>query len=134
METFRWQSCIFLCLYSCSPQRIKKVSLRMFPVVSWLPAYRFREWILSDIVSGINTGLVSVLQGSSGSSTLTQPMAQEEGCWSILSHTSPSHCLCPYRSRICFAGECPSWLWTLCSVFPSPGLFHLWHIQTYLSG
>uniref|UniRef100_A0A669P029 Solute carrier family 26 member 3 n=1 Tax=Phasianus colchicus TaxID=9054 RepID=A0A669P029_PHACC len=35
----------------------------MFPVVSWLPAYRFREWILSDIVSGINTGLVAVLQG-----------------------------------------------------------------------
>ena len=49
--------------FRCSPQRIKKVSLRMFPVVSWLPAYRFREWILSDIVSGINTGLVSVLQG-----------------------------------------------------------------------
>uniref|UniRef100_A0A8C2T4X9 Solute carrier family 26 member 3 n=1 Tax=Coturnix japonica TaxID=93934 RepID=A0A8C2T4X9_COTJA len=39
------------------------IALRMFPVVSWLPAYRFREWILSDIVSGINTGLVSVLQG-----------------------------------------------------------------------
>uniref|UniRef100_A0A8C2T7X0 Solute carrier family 26 member 3 n=1 Tax=Coturnix japonica TaxID=93934 RepID=A0A8C2T7X0_COTJA len=49
--------------FRCSPQRVKKVALRMFPVVSWLPAYRFREWILSDIVSGINTGLVSVLQG-----------------------------------------------------------------------
>ncbi|XP_031455361.1 chloride anion exchanger [Phasianus colchicus] len=49
--------------FRCSPQRIKKVALRMFPVVSWLPAYRFREWILSDIVSGINTGLVAVLQG-----------------------------------------------------------------------
>ncbi|XP_042728630.1 chloride anion exchanger [Lagopus leucura] len=49
--------------FRCSPQRIKRVALRMFPVVSWLPAYRFREWILSDIVSGINTGLVAVLQG-----------------------------------------------------------------------
>ncbi|XP_003201961.1 chloride anion exchanger [Meleagris gallopavo] len=49
--------------FRCSPQRIKKVALHMFPVVSWLPAYRFREWILSDIVSGINTGLVAVLQG-----------------------------------------------------------------------
>ncbi|NXJ12866.1 S26A3 protein, partial [Odontophorus gujanensis] len=49
--------------FRCSPQRVKKVALRMFPVISWLPAYRFREWILSDIVSGINTGLVSVLQG-----------------------------------------------------------------------
>uniref|UniRef100_A0A8D0KPW9 Solute carrier family 26 member 3 n=1 Tax=Strix occidentalis caurina TaxID=311401 RepID=A0A8D0KPW9_STROC len=35
----------------------------LFPIISWLPAYRFREWILSDIVSGINTGLVAVLQG-----------------------------------------------------------------------
>ncbi|XP_023774382.1 chloride anion exchanger isoform X1 [Cyanistes caeruleus] len=49
--------------FSCSPQRVKKIALRLFPVFSWLPAYRFREWILSDIVSGINTGLVAVLQG-----------------------------------------------------------------------
>uniref|UniRef100_A0A672UGC4 Solute carrier family 26 member 3 n=1 Tax=Strigops habroptila TaxID=2489341 RepID=A0A672UGC4_STRHB len=57
------QSSVLLCLYSCSPQRAKKVALGFFPVASWLPAYRFKEWILSDIVSGINTGLVAVLQG-----------------------------------------------------------------------
>ncbi|NXX74372.1 S26A3 protein, partial [Urocolius indicus] len=50
-------------LYSCSPQKVKKIALGLFPIVSWLPAYRFKEWILSDIVSGINTGLVAVLQG-----------------------------------------------------------------------
>ncbi|XP_074017669.1 chloride anion exchanger [Numenius arquata] len=49
--------------FSCSSQRIKKTALHLFPIVSWLPAYRFKEWILSDIVSGINTGLVAVLQG-----------------------------------------------------------------------
>ncbi|XP_063998558.1 chloride anion exchanger [Pogoniulus pusillus] len=49
--------------FRCSPQRVKKVALRLFPITSWLPAYHFREWILSDIVSGINTGLVAVLQG-----------------------------------------------------------------------
>ncbi|XP_064278099.1 chloride anion exchanger [Passer domesticus] len=49
--------------FSCSPQRAKKIALGLFPVVSWLPAYRFREWVLSDIISGINTGLVAVLQG-----------------------------------------------------------------------
>ncbi|XP_008640792.1 PREDICTED: chloride anion exchanger [Corvus brachyrhynchos] len=49
--------------FSCSPQRVKKIALNLFPVISWLPAYRFREWVLSDIVSGINTGLVAVLQG-----------------------------------------------------------------------
>ncbi|NWW07888.1 S26A3 protein, partial [Oreocharis arfaki] len=50
-------------LCSCSPQRVKKIALGLFPIVSWLPAYRFREWVLSDIVSGVNTGLVAVLQG-----------------------------------------------------------------------
>ncbi|XP_054067586.1 chloride anion exchanger isoform X1 [Rissa tridactyla] len=49
--------------FRCSSQRVKKIALRLFPIVSWLPAYRFREWILSDIISGINTGLVAVLQG-----------------------------------------------------------------------
>ncbi|XP_010121608.1 PREDICTED: chloride anion exchanger [Chlamydotis macqueenii] len=49
--------------FSCSPQKAKKIVLHLFPVISWLPAYRFREWILSDISSGINTGLVAVLQG-----------------------------------------------------------------------
>ncbi|KFO73512.1 Chloride anion exchanger, partial [Cuculus canorus] len=49
--------------FRCSPQRAKKIALGLFPIISWLPAYRFREWILSDIVSGINTGLVAVLQG-----------------------------------------------------------------------
>uniref|UniRef100_A0A8C3BBL3 Solute carrier family 26 member 3 n=1 Tax=Cairina moschata TaxID=8855 RepID=A0A8C3BBL3_CAIMO len=49
--------------FRCSRQKAKKIALRFFPIVSWLPAYRFREWILSDIISGINTGLVSVLQG-----------------------------------------------------------------------
>ncbi|GAB0175764.1 chloride anion exchanger [Grus japonensis] len=49
--------------FRCSPQRVKKIALGLFPIVSWLPAYRFREWILSDIISGINTGLVAVLQG-----------------------------------------------------------------------
>ncbi|XP_054033817.1 chloride anion exchanger [Dryobates pubescens] len=49
--------------FRCSPQRVKKIALRLFPITSWLPAYHFREWILSDIVSGINTGLVAILQG-----------------------------------------------------------------------
>ncbi|XP_068022936.1 chloride anion exchanger [Melanerpes formicivorus] len=49
--------------FRCSPQRAKKIALRLFPITSWLPAYHFREWILSDIVSGLNTGLVAILQG-----------------------------------------------------------------------
>ncbi|MEJ1288267.1 solute carrier family 26 member 3 [Cricetulus griseus] len=47
----------------CSSQRAKKIALSLFPIASWLPAYKIKEWLLSDIVSGISTGLVAVLQG-----------------------------------------------------------------------
>uniref|UniRef100_A0A8C5LJT7 Solute carrier family 26, member 3 n=1 Tax=Jaculus jaculus TaxID=51337 RepID=A0A8C5LJT7_JACJA len=48
---------------SCSTQKAKKIALSLFPVASWLPAYKLKDWLLSDIVSGISTGLVAVLQG-----------------------------------------------------------------------
>ncbi|XP_053318112.1 chloride anion exchanger-like [Spea bombifrons] len=47
----------------CSPEKAKKIALTFFPIASWLPAYRFREWILNDLISGVTTGLVAVLQG-----------------------------------------------------------------------
>ncbi|XP_073475776.1 chloride anion exchanger-like [Aquarana catesbeiana] len=50
-------------LCGCSSQKAKRIALSFFPIISWLPAYRFKEWILSDIISGVTTGLVAVLQG-----------------------------------------------------------------------
>uniref|UniRef100_A0A7M4F574 Solute carrier family 26 member 3 n=1 Tax=Crocodylus porosus TaxID=8502 RepID=A0A7M4F574_CROPO len=44
-------------------KNMKKIALSLLPITSWLPAYRFKEWMLSDIVSGVSTGLVAVLQG-----------------------------------------------------------------------
>ncbi|XP_064418001.1 chloride anion exchanger [Latimeria chalumnae] len=49
--------------FSCSSQRVKKIAFTLMPILSWLPVYRFKEWLLSDIVSGVSTGLVCVLQG-----------------------------------------------------------------------
>ncbi|XP_007942565.1 chloride anion exchanger [Orycteropus afer afer] len=49
--------------FSCSSQKAKRIAFSLFPIASWLPAYRIKEWLLSDIVSGISTGLVAVLQG-----------------------------------------------------------------------
>ncbi|KAM5236423.1 chloride anion exchanger-like [Ctenodactylus gundi] len=49
--------------HSCSAQKAKRIALSLFPIASWLPAYRLKEWLLSDIISGISTGLVAVLQG-----------------------------------------------------------------------
>ncbi|KAE8616230.1 hypothetical protein XENTR_v10008751 [Xenopus tropicalis] len=49
--------------FGCSREKAKRIAYTFFPIASWLPMYRFKEWILSDIVSGISTGLVAVLQG-----------------------------------------------------------------------
>ncbi|KAL7976267.1 hypothetical protein Chor_002486 [Crotalus horridus] len=49
--------------FRCTPQRAKSAALHLFPVASWLPAYQIKKWLLSDIVSGISTGLVAILQG-----------------------------------------------------------------------
>ncbi|KAF3819022.1 hypothetical protein GH733_013172 [Mirounga leonina] len=32
---------------SCSTQKAKKIALSLFPIASWLPAYRIKEWLLS---------------------------------------------------------------------------------------
>ncbi|XP_044534980.1 chloride anion exchanger [Gracilinanus agilis] len=49
--------------FRCSSQKAKNIALSLFPIVSWLPSYRIKEWLLNDIVSGVSTGLVTVLQG-----------------------------------------------------------------------
>uniref|UniRef100_A0A8C0HHB2 Solute carrier family 26 member 3 n=1 Tax=Chelonoidis abingdonii TaxID=106734 RepID=A0A8C0HHB2_CHEAB len=49
--------------FRCSPQKAKNIATGLLPITSWLPAYRIKEWLLSDFVSGISTGLVAVLQG-----------------------------------------------------------------------
>uniref|UniRef100_A0A8C9U6Y8 Solute carrier family 26 member 4 n=1 Tax=Scleropages formosus TaxID=113540 RepID=A0A8C9U6Y8_SCLFO len=47
--------------------RLSRTALRLiksiFPVTDWLFRYPVREWLLSDIISGVSTGLVSSLQG-----------------------------------------------------------------------
>uniref|UniRef100_A0A2K6TDQ5 Solute carrier family 26 member 3 n=1 Tax=Saimiri boliviensis boliviensis TaxID=39432 RepID=A0A2K6TDQ5_SAIBB len=58
---------------SCSTRKAKRIVLSLLPIASWLPAYRFKEWLLSDIVSGISTGIVSVLQGLAFALLVTIP-------------------------------------------------------------
>ncbi|XP_069048593.1 pendrin-like [Lepisosteus oculatus] len=48
---------------TCSSKRALRVVKSMFPILDWLPNYRVKEWLSSDIISGISTGLVCTLQG-----------------------------------------------------------------------
>ncbi|GAB5568444.1 chloride anion exchanger [Prionailurus iriomotensis] len=48
---------------SCSRKRGLAVLKTLLPILDWLPKYRIKEWLLSDIISGVSTGLVGTLQG-----------------------------------------------------------------------
>ncbi|XP_068162837.1 chloride anion exchanger-like isoform X2 [Antennarius striatus] len=49
--------------FTCDAKRAKNVFLSLLPIIGWMKIYRIKEWLLSDIVSGVSTGLVAVLQG-----------------------------------------------------------------------
>ncbi|XP_012601504.2 pendrin [Microcebus murinus] len=48
---------------SCSRKRAFGLLKSLMPVLEWLPKYRVKEWLLSDVISGVSTGLVGTLQG-----------------------------------------------------------------------
>lgn len=47
---------------SCTPQRAKAKVLGFFPILAWLPRYKFKEWILGDVMSGLIVGILLVPQ------------------------------------------------------------------------
>lgn len=49
--------------FTCDVKRAKNAALSLLPCIGWMKMYRLKEWLLSDIVSGVSTGLVAVLQG-----------------------------------------------------------------------
>ncbi|XP_060935988.1 chloride anion exchanger-like [Limanda limanda] len=48
---------------TCDLKRAKNVVLSLLPIIGWMRIYRFREWLLGDVVSGVSTGLVAIMQG-----------------------------------------------------------------------
>ncbi|XP_051748130.1 solute carrier family 26 member 3 [Ctenopharyngodon idella] len=49
--------------FICDTNRAKNAALSFLPIIGWMKNYNIKEWLLGDIVSGISTGLVAVLQG-----------------------------------------------------------------------
>ncbi|KAM9172899.1 pendrin-like [Pangshura tecta] len=47
----------------CSRKKAFQITKSFFPVLEWLPKYKVKEWLVSDIISGVSTGLVATLQG-----------------------------------------------------------------------
>ncbi|KAJ7329587.1 hypothetical protein JRQ81_015761 [Phrynocephalus forsythii] len=48
---------------SCSRRKVLQIAKTFFPILEWLPKYRVKEWLVSDMISGVSTGLVATLQG-----------------------------------------------------------------------
>uniref|UniRef100_A0A3Q3NM99 Chloride anion exchanger-like n=1 Tax=Mastacembelus armatus TaxID=205130 RepID=A0A3Q3NM99_9TELE len=49
--------------FICDSKRARNATLSLLPIIGWLRIYRIREWFLSDVVSGVSTGLVAIMQG-----------------------------------------------------------------------
>lgn len=47
---------------SCTPQKAKSKILGFVPILSWLPRYQCKDWILGDAMSGLIVGILLVPQ------------------------------------------------------------------------
>lgn len=57
------QECFISVKSSCDSKRAKNAVLSLLPIIGWMRIYRVKEWLLGDVVSGISTGLVAIMQG-----------------------------------------------------------------------
>uniref|UniRef100_A0A8C1J6N9 Solute carrier family 26 member 3, tandem duplicate 2 n=1 Tax=Cyprinus carpio TaxID=7962 RepID=A0A8C1J6N9_CYPCA len=55
--------CIYYLFASCTSERAKNTAVSLLPIIGWMKIYSIKDWLLNDIVSGVSTGLVAVLQG-----------------------------------------------------------------------
>uniref|UniRef100_A0A8C5LF89 Solute carrier family 26, member 5 n=1 Tax=Jaculus jaculus TaxID=51337 RepID=A0A8C5LF89_JACJA len=51
--------------FTCTPKKIRNIIYMFLPITKWLPAYKFKEYVLGDLVSGISTGVLQLPQGYS---------------------------------------------------------------------
>lgn len=49
--------------FQCSSQRLKAVVLGFLPILTWLPSYPVKQYLFSDVVSGLSTSVVQLPQG-----------------------------------------------------------------------
>ncbi|KAG7269666.1 hypothetical protein CRUP_019055 [Coryphaenoides rupestris] len=49
--------------FTWDARRLKNAALSLLPIIGWMRDYRVKQWLLGDLLSGVSTGLVSVMQG-----------------------------------------------------------------------
>ncbi|XP_069754878.1 sulfate transporter isoform X2 [Narcine bancroftii] len=48
--------------FCCTPTKAKDFFIDLFPVVRWFPKYKWKKWILGDVISGLIVGILLVPQ------------------------------------------------------------------------
>uniref|UniRef100_A0A3Q4B5K5 STAS domain-containing protein n=1 Tax=Mola mola TaxID=94237 RepID=A0A3Q4B5K5_MOLML len=49
--------------FRCSSEKAKATALSLLPILTWLPSYPVKQYLFSDVVSGLSTGVVQLPQG-----------------------------------------------------------------------
>ncbi|XP_054480866.1 prestin [Anoplopoma fimbria] len=49
--------------FRCSSKKAKSAALSFLPILTWLPSYPVKQYLFSDVVSGLSTGVVQLPQG-----------------------------------------------------------------------
>ncbi|KAF7228893.1 prestin [Nothobranchius furzeri] len=49
--------------FRCSSEKAKAVAQSFLPILSWLPSYPVKQFLFSDVISGLSTGVVQLPQG-----------------------------------------------------------------------
>ncbi|XP_015666174.1 prestin [Protobothrops mucrosquamatus] len=57
----------------CSSKKAKSVLYSFFPILTWLPHYPVKEYLMGDVVSGISTGVMQLPQGLAYASLAAVP-------------------------------------------------------------
>uniref|UniRef100_A0A6I8N1L5 STAS domain-containing protein n=1 Tax=Ornithorhynchus anatinus TaxID=9258 RepID=A0A6I8N1L5_ORNAN len=47
----------------CSWRKFRRIVLMLFPFLNWVCVYRLRDWLLGDVLAGLNVGLIQIPQG-----------------------------------------------------------------------
>lgn len=47
----------------CSPAKFKSLLFGLLPVLSWLPKYKIKDYIIPDVLGGLSGGCIQVPQG-----------------------------------------------------------------------
>ncbi|XP_026532999.1 prestin [Notechis scutatus] len=57
----------------CSSKKAKSVLYSFFPILTWLPQYPVKEYLMGDLISGISTGVMQLPQGLAYASLAAVP-------------------------------------------------------------